>query len=96
MIADRIFYAGAELMQFKVDVIGLVATMLFTVLGPLLVFSARLEAVKRAGLRDYGTLAQRYIREYDQKWLRGAPPDEPLLGSADVQSLADLGNGSTW
>ena len=31
--------------------------------------------------------------EYDRKWLRGgAPPDEPLLGSADIQSLADLGN----
>ena len=27
------------------------------------------------------------------KWLRGgAPADEPLLGSADIQSLADLGN----
>ena len=38
-------------------------------------------------------LAQRYVREFDRKWLRGgAPPDEPLLGSADIQSLADLGN----
>ena len=27
------------------------------------------------------------------KWLRAArPPDEPLIGSADIQSLADLGN----
>jgi hypothetical protein len=23
---------------------------------------------------------------------RGRPPDEPLIGSADIQSLADLGN----
>ena len=92
MIAARIFYAGAQLPQFKVDLIGLVAVMVFAVLGPLLVFSPRLEAVKRAGLREYGTLAQRYVREYDQKWLRGAPPDEPFVGSADIQSLADLGN----
>jgi hypothetical protein len=33
------------------------------------------------------------VREFDDKWLRGrAPADEPLVGSADVQSLADLGN----
>jgi len=33
------------------------------------------------------------VREFDRKWLRGgAAADEPLLGSADIQSLADLGN----
>jgi hypothetical protein len=33
------------------------------------------------------------VREFDVKWLRGgAPADEPLIGSADIQSLADLGN----
>ena len=93
MIANRIFYSGATLPQFKVELIGLVAVMVFAVLGPLLVFSMKLEAAKRAGLREYGTLAQRYVREYDDKWLRGgASPDEPLVGSADIQSLADLGN----
>ena len=67
--------------------------MVFAVLGPLLVFGPRLAAAKRAGLREYGTLAQRYVREFDHKWLRGgAPADEPLIGSADIQSLADLGN----
>jgi len=45
------------------------------------------------GLAEYGGLAQRYVREFDQKWLRGrAPTDEPLVGSGDIQSLADLGN----
>jgi hypothetical protein len=38
-------------------------------------------------------LAQKYVREFDHKWVRGgAPTDEPLIGSADIQSLADLGN----
>ena len=79
--------------QFKVELIGLVTVMVFAVLGPLLVFMRQLEAAKRAGLREYGALAQRYMREFDRKWLRGgAPPDEPLLGSADIQSLADMGN----
>lgn len=93
MISSRIFFAGASLPQFKLDLIGLVAVMVFAVLGPLLVFGPQLEAAKRAGLREYGTLAQRYVRAFDQKWLRGdAPPDEPLIGSADIQSLADLCN----
>jgi hypothetical protein len=31
------------------------------------------------------------VREFDAKWLRGgAPPGEPLVGSGDIQSLADL------
>jgi hypothetical protein len=33
------------------------------------------------------------VRKFDAKWVRGgAPADEPLVGSADIQSLADLGN----
>jgi hypothetical protein len=63
------------------------------VFGPLLVFATQLAATKRTGLREYGKLAERYVREFDAKWLRGrAPSDEPLVGSADVQSLADLAN----
>ena len=93
MIAGRIFYTGAKLPEFKLEVIGLVAVMVFVILGPMLVFSMQLAAAKRAGLREYGTLAQRYTREFDDKWLRGgAPAGEPLIGSADIQSLADLGN----
>ncbi len=93
MIANQIFYEGATLPEFKLELIGTVALMVFTILGPLLVFGPQLEAAKRAGLREYGTLAQRYVREFDSKWVRGgAPAGEPLVGSADIQSLADLGN----
>jgi hypothetical protein len=93
MMANRIFYAGGKLPEFKVELIGLVAVMVFAILGPLLVFGPKLAALKRAGLREYGTLAQRYAREFDHKWLRGgAAPGEAFIGSADIQSLADLGN----
>ena len=93
MMASKIFYAGATLPDFKVELIGLVALLVLAILGPMLVFAPKLEAAKRAGLREYGTLAQRYVREFDGKWLRGgAPVDEALIGSADIQSLADLGN----
>jgi hypothetical protein len=74
----------------------MVAFLLCLVFCPLLVFTPRLLEVKRVGLREYGKLAERYVREFDTKWLRGgAPPDEPLVGSGDIQSLADLGNSFT-
>ena len=56
-------------------------------------FAPKLLALKRQGRREYGALAARYTREFHAKWIEGAaPPDEPLLGSADIQSLADLAN----
>ncbi|HEY6825178.1 MAG TPA: hypothetical protein VI195_12100 [Steroidobacteraceae bacterium] len=71
----------------------MLAFLMCIVFGPLLVFSPRLARAKRMGLLEYGTLAERYVREFDSKWLRGrSQQSEPLMGSADIQSLADLGN----
>ena len=93
MLANRIFFLGAALTQFKAEIALVVVFMLCVVLGPLLVFAPQLAQAKRKGLREYGTLAERYVREFDAKWLRGgAPADEPFVGSADIQSLADLAN----
>jgi len=92
-IANRIFFLGAALPDFKVEIAVLVIFLLGVVLGPLLVFALQLAQAKRTGNREYGTLAERYVREFDAKWLRGgAPADEALVGSGDIQSLADLGN----
>jgi hypothetical protein len=92
-LANRILYLGATLPDFKLEILGLVVFLLCMVLGPLLVFAPQLWQTKLMGNREYGTLAQRYVREFDAKWLRGgAPADEPLVGSGDIQSLADLGN----
>ena len=92
-IANRIFYLGAALPEFKIEIVVVVVFLLCLVLGPLLVFAPQLAYAKRMGIREYGTLAERYVREFDAKWLRGgAPADEPLVGSGDIQSLADLAN----
>jgi hypothetical protein len=92
-IANRIFYLGAALPQFKIEIAVLVVFVLCMVLGPLLLFAPQLAEAKRRGNREYGTLAERYVREFDTKWLRGgAPAGEPLVGSGDIQSLADLSN----
>jgi len=93
MLANRIFYLGAKLPEFKGEIAVMVIFLLCVVFGPFLVFAPQLAQAKRTGLREYGTLAERYVREFDAKWLRGgAPADEPFVGSGDIQSLADLGN----
>ena len=92
-IANRIFHLGAALPDFKIEIAIFVVIMQVVVLGPLLFFAPQLAQTKRTGLREYGTLAERYVREFDTKWLRGkAPANEPLVGSGDIQSLADLSN----
>jgi len=93
LIANRIVFRGATLLDFKVEIAVVPLFLLLMVLGPLMLFAPCLAATRRVGLREYGTLAQRYVREFDDKWLRGgAPAGEPLVGSGDIQSLADLGN----
>jgi hypothetical protein len=93
LIANRIFFLGEGLLDFKPEVALVVGVQLVLVFGPLLAFTPQLAQAKRRGNREYGTLAERYVREFDAKWLRAAAPaDEPLLGSGDVQSLADLAN----
>ncbi len=92
-LANRIMYVGANLLDFKIEIVVLVAVLMCIFAGPFLVFAPQLARVKRTGAREYGTLAERYVREFDSKWLRGgAAADEALLGAADIQSLADLAN----
>lgn len=93
LIADRIFFAGASLTDFEIKLAAALALMMLIILGPLFAFSLQLMAAWRAGLGEYGTLALRYAGDFDTKWLRGgARADEQLIGSADIQSLADMSN----
>jgi hypothetical protein len=93
LLGNRIFHLKATLPSFMIEILILVIFLMCVVLGPLLVFAPQLAEAKRRGLREYGTLAERYVREFDAKWLRsGAPIKERLVGSADIQSLADLAN----
>jgi hypothetical protein len=62
-LANQIFYAGAVLTEFKLEILLLVIFVVFLVIGPLLVFAPQLANARRTGLREYGTLAQRYVRD---------------------------------
>lgn len=93
IMANPILFAGAKLTEYKLEIFWTVLFNLAFVLGPLFVFSTGLLRAKRIGLREYGLLANRYVREFDRKWVRGgATEQDVLLGSGDIQSLADLGN----
>jgi hypothetical protein len=62
-------------------------------LGPLFIFAPKLWACRVKGLSEYMEFAARYVSSFDRKWLGATtPPGEPLLGTPDLQSLADLSN----
>jgi hypothetical protein len=94
LIASRIFYDGQKLPDFKVQIVGFVGFFIIATLVPLTVFAPRLAQAKRDGLGAMGRLASRYSQRFEAKWIRGdSSADEELLGSGDIQSLADLGGG---
>jgi hypothetical protein len=93
LVASRVLYHGESLLSFKLQIAGFIAFFVLAILCPLLMFSPRMSRAKRKGLADYGLLAQRYVESFEQKWIRPDPAgSEELLGTADIQSLADLGN----
>lgn len=93
LIASRVVYQGQDLLSFKMEAAGTIFAMVLGILGPLVMFSWKMDLAKRKSSADYGLLANRYVFGFEEKWLRGSPPDiGELLGTGDVQSLADLGN----
>jgi hypothetical protein len=92
-IASRVLYDGRTLLSFKMEAAGLVGFFVLFILGPLLMFTPKMARAKRKGSAEYGLLANRYVFGFEEKWIRGGAPDMgELLGTGDIQSLADLGN----
>lgn len=91
VIGDRILHEGVKLPAFYMEIASAVALLMAVVLMPLPFFIVQLARAKREGARQYGLLAMRYADEFRDKWMGGRrPAGEPLVGSADFQSLADL------
>jgi hypothetical protein len=72
--------------------VGLVLLLdLALFVAPLLLFAPKLWACRVQGQSDYTQLAERYVSDFDGKWVHPRQQNaEPLLGTADIQSLADL------
>ena len=93
VIAKEVVYDSVPLKTFAPSIAAYVIIALIIVLGPLIVFTGTLLQTKRIGLLQYGTLATAYTGSFHKKWIRHENPDhDPLLGTGDIQSLADLGN----
>jgi hypothetical protein len=93
LVASRVLYGGESLVSFKLQIGGFIAFFVVAILGPLVMFTPRMAGVRRKGLAEYGQFAQQYVERFEQRWVHSDPaPSEELLGAADIQSLADLGN----
>jgi len=93
LIASRVLYGGETLLSFKMEALAFIGFFLLFILGPLTMFTPQMARAKRKGLAEYGLLANRYVDGFEQKWVVGnAAEGDELLGTGDIQSLADLGN----
>jgi len=92
VVASRVLYRGESLLSFKLQMGGFVVFFVLAILGPLLMFTPKMAAAKRKGLADYGEVAQGYVDRFEEKWVLNSMASEDVLGSGDIQSLADLNN----
>jgi hypothetical protein len=91
--AFRFVYEGAHIDVFEVPALIVLVLVLVLFLGPMLVFTPIMARTRQAALKSYGSLVVRYNRAFQDKWLESPDPKgEQLLGSSDIQSLADLSN----
>jgi len=89
----EIVFEGASFLSFRYVILGVVVLALLVFVTPLLAFSPKLITCKKKGLFEYGALSDQYTEAFHQKWIKGKRrEDEHLIGSGDIQSLADLAN----
>jgi hypothetical protein len=91
LCANRVLYEHDTLTSLRAPMIGFVVVLLLLIMAPLFAFTPRLARLRWQGQFRYGALGARYARDFDDKWpeLR-QPAGEALLGTADIQSLADM------
>ena len=90
LVQTKIWNTGAKLTEFTWElggILGFLAVLSFT---PLFFFCAKLALARRKANAQYGALASRYVAEFREKWLAGRATSDTLVGSGDIQSLADL------
>jgi hypothetical protein len=96
-IANSMLHEGASLASFKSLMAGYIILSLIVGVLPLAILAPKLRKVRKHGLLEYGRFANTYTESFDRKWVHSvAPPAEPMLGTADIQSLADLGNSFSF
>jgi len=90
--AYEIYHRKESLDSLKYHLLVYVILVTIVIHLPLLPFTVKLCCCRLYGLLDFGRLVWRYDRAFDEKWIEPASQQtgEPLLGTSDVQSLADI------
>ena len=97
VLANDIVYDNISLTHFAPAIALYVIVSVAIFLAPVFVFCPILFQTKRSGLLKYGTLAMEYTSSFQKKWIDAPHPrEEELLGTGDIQSLADLGNSFSF
>jgi len=92
-LGNAIAYEGATVSSLKFLIIAYCVLAIIVFAAPLLALTPKLAKVKRRDLYQYGALGTAYAEAFDAKWIQRLTPNrEPLLGTSDIQSLADLYN----
>jgi hypothetical protein len=92
-MGNAVRYEGVSIRSLYVPMIAYVVLALVLLLGPLLLLTPRLREVRIEGLLQYAALANQYVQSFDMKWVQRKQADkEPLLGSEDIEALADTAN----
>ena len=68
-IANRVLYLHENPLDYKYVMAVLLAMVLSMCAGPLMVFIPVLRKTKKRGVYDYGTLANKLGRQFEDKWL---------------------------
>ncbi len=89
--ATQIIHHGVPFTSFATALAALGVVALAIGLGPLLAFSDRILRAKLQARAQYGLLARDYMEQFHQRWVVEARRED-LLGTGDIQSLADIGN----
>lgn len=80
-----------EALYRLIPMVLLLVALLF--IGPLFIFSFKLWNLRATGWGEYMGMASRYVQAFDRRWIRDeTTTGESQLGTADLQSLADLSN----
>jgi hypothetical protein len=89
-IGEEILFNGASLRSFELELTLFFLICLVVILAPLLIFTPILIRSKLEYWGRYTPLASSYVQGFDEKWAQAGSSRQGLLGSPDIQSLADL------
>jgi hypothetical protein len=90
-VANRVAYQGVTIEGIKTTAGGLVVFILLLFVGPLLVFTYKLQRQKVVGIFSYGALAENVGRQFEKKWFANYDKHAAeALQASDFSATTDL------